>query len=196
MRLPPVPSNLVQRLPLVAVILVAFALRLPAAGEPPPGLYHDEAYNGIDAAGVLDGELQLFFPANNGREPLFIYVTSAMVAIVGRSPIAPRLAAALLGTLSVAAVFAAGRVLFGPRVGLIGAALLAVAPWPVILGRVGFRAGSLIVVLTLAVAATELGRTRWRLRALPAGSAQHLGRDAPPKEPTGAGWPSAAHWPG
>jgi len=46
---------------MVAVLLVATALRLVAFGQIPPGLYHDEAYHGLDALQILDGHLSLYF---------------------------------------------------------------------------------------------------------------------------------------
>ena len=68
------------------------AVRAAAFGRIPPGLYHDEAYNGLDALRVLDGDLSLFFSANNGREPAFIYLIGISVGMLGRSPFAVRLA--------------------------------------------------------------------------------------------------------
>jgi 4-amino-4-deoxy-L-arabinose transferase-like glycosyltransferase len=155
-----VPPSRASRCLLLLILVVAFALRLPAPGLPPPGLYHDEAYYGIDAAGVLGGDVHLYFPANNGREPLFIYLAAGFIAVLGHTPAALRLASAFVGTATVTAVFAAGRGLFDRRTALVAAALVAVAPWPVILGRVGLRAGMLPLVLALAIAATARARGR------------------------------------
>jgi len=135
---------------MVAVLLVATALRLVAFGRVPPGLYHDEAYHGLDALGILQGHLSLYFPANNGREPLFIYLVGLAVGVLGRSPFALRMAAFPVGLLTVAATAAMGRALFSRRVGLLGAAVLAVTLWHVHLSRIGFRA----ILLPLFVALT------------------------------------------
>ncbi len=94
----------------------AAALRLAALDHLPPGLYRDEAYNGLDALSVLAGQRPLFFTANNGREPLFIYLAAAAVAAWGRSPGALRLVLALAGTLTVPAIYWLGRELYGRRV--------------------------------------------------------------------------------
>lgn len=142
------------------MVAAAFALRLVAIESLPPGLYRDEAYYGLDAAGVLSGDLRLYFPANNGREPLFVYWVAGFVAMLGRTPVAVRLAAVAAGALMVAATYAMTARLFGRRAALLAAALAAAAPWPVILGRVGFRAGTLPLVLALAVAATARGAQR------------------------------------
>ena len=125
--------------------------RFVKLGSMPPGLYHDEALNGIDAWRVLQGERPIFFTANNGREPLFVYGIAMAMSLLGRTPVAVRLPAAILGTLLVPATFMMARALFGEWVGLWSAWLIAVAPWPVNLSRIGLRAISMPLVLSVAV---------------------------------------------
>ncbi len=153
----------------VLILLVAAALRLGAIGQIPPGLYHDEAYYGLDAVDVLRGHPQVYFPANNGREPLFIYLVAGTIGLLGRSPFALRLTSAFVGILTVAATAAAGRALFSRRVGLLAAAVLAVTLWHVHLSRVGFRAVTLPLLLALTVwmgaRAVRTGRLRLWLAA-------------------------------
>jgi len=136
---------------MVVVLLVAAALRLVACGQAPPGLYHDEAYNGLDALDILNGQFSLYFPANNGREPMFIYLIALTVEALGKSPFALRLAAFPVGVLTVAATAALGRALFSRRVGLLAAAVLAATLWHVHLSRVGFRAVLLPLFTALTV---------------------------------------------
>jgi 4-amino-4-deoxy-L-arabinose transferase-like glycosyltransferase len=124
--------------------MVAFA-------EVPPGFYRDEAYHGLDALDQLQGKLALYFPANNGREPLFIYLVTVSVGLLGRSPFAVRLPALFAGLVTVAATAAMGRVLFSRRVGVVSAAVLAVTLWHVHLSRIGFRAVLLPMLMALAV---------------------------------------------
>jgi len=137
--------------PLLAVIALATALRFWALGSIPPGLYHDEAFNGLDALGVLTGDRPVFFETNNGREPLFIYLVALSVAALGRSPGAIRMTAALLGTLTVAATYVTTRAMFNRRIGLLAAAITGLTLWHVNLSRIGFRAVAmpLFVALTL-----------------------------------------------
>jgi len=126
---------------MVAVLLVATALRVCAFGEIPPGLYHDEAQHGIDAVSILEsGNIPLYFTANNGREPLFIYLDTLAVGILGRSPFALRIPSFFIGVLTVAATAAIGRVLFSRRVGLLASAILAITLWHVHLSRTAYRA--------------------------------------------------------
>jgi len=155
---------------MVLTLLLATALRLPALGRVPPGLYHDEAYNGLDALKILDGDLSLYFAANNGREPLFIYLVALWIGLLGRSPFALRLAAFAPGLLTVAATYAAARALFTRRVGLLSAAVLSVTLWHLHLSRVGFRAVLLPLFIALTLWQGALGwRTGRRRHWLAAG---------------------------
>lgn len=131
----------VERALLLLLLLAGAGLRLWDAGRTPPGLYHDEAQNGLDAVTVLEtGDVPLYFPANNGREPLFIYLVTASVALLGRSPLAVRLPSFFVGFLTLAATYDLARVLWGRRAGRWALAVLAVTLWHVHLSRVGFRA--------------------------------------------------------
>ena len=51
----------------LGLLILAAALRFIRLDQLPPGLYHDEAYEGLDALRVLDGQTPIYFPANNGR---------------------------------------------------------------------------------------------------------------------------------
>ncbi|MBN1953668.1 MAG: glycosyltransferase family 39 protein [Anaerolineae bacterium] len=156
---------------MVVLLLAAAALRLVAFDALPPGLYHDEAYHGLDALDILAGRLALYFPANNGREPLFIYCVAAAVGLLGQSPFALRIAAVPVGILTVAATAAMGRALFSRRVGLLAASVLAVTLWHVHLSRVGFRAVLLPLAIALFVtAAARAGRSGRRAHWFLAGA--------------------------
>lgn len=146
----------------LAITLLAAALRFPALGQAPPGLYQDEAWNGLDALQVLQGERPLYFAANNGREPLFIYLVALAVGAFGPSPVAIRLVAAILGTLTIPATYALGRTWFNRRVGLLAAAILAITFWHVHLSRIGFRAVALPLCTALALAVGWRGLTEDR----------------------------------
>lgn len=148
----------------ILIILVGVALRFYALGDLPHGIYHDEAYYGLDAVSVLEGARPIFFPANNGREPLYIYILSLSVAAFGRTPFGLRFASAVIGTLTMPVTYWLGQTLFNRRVGLLAMAVCAVTFWPVALSRVSFRAGALPLFLGLAIALGWLGLSR---RSLP-----------------------------
>jgi 4-amino-4-deoxy-L-arabinose transferase-like glycosyltransferase len=134
---------------LLLALSTAVLFRFWQLGEWPPGLYRDEAYNGLDALNVLNGQHALFFPANNGREPAYIYLSALAVGLFGPSVWALRLGAALVGSLTTIPVFLLGRSWFGLQVGLLAAWLWAITLWPVHLGRIGLRAGLLVPCLAL-----------------------------------------------
>ena len=91
-----------QRSLLLVTVLVAAFLRLYQLDLLPPGLFYDEAYNGLDVRGILSGaQFPLYFSGNNGREPLFLYLQSLVVAGLGYTPYALRVTAALIGIASV-----------------------------------------------------------------------------------------------
>ena len=136
-------------LPLLLITVLAAVLRLCALGNLPPGLYHDEAYNGLDALAVIGGQRPVFFEANNGREPFFIYLVALAVSLLGRTAFAIRVVSAVLGILTVPVTYAAGKELFGRRVGLAAAFFTATTFWHINVSRVGFRAVSLPLFIAL-----------------------------------------------
>ena len=142
---------------MLLVVAVAAALRFWALGCVPPGLYHDEAFNGLDALGVLEGERPVFFEANNGREPLFIYLVAVSVAVLGRSPGAIRIVAALLGTLTIPATYLMAKAMFNRRIGLLAAAITGLTLWHVNLSRIGFRTVAMPLLVALALWQLWLG---------------------------------------
>lgn len=153
------------------ILGVAVLLRFAALGDAPPGLYQDEAVNGLDALRVLEGHTPLYFEANNGREPLYTYLAALSTGLFGSSAFALRLPAALLGVLAVPATYALGRVWFDRRVGLLAAAALAVMLWHVHLSHLAFRAVALPLFTALALAAGTHGLRRGKRWALVMGGA-------------------------
>lgn len=155
---PPYP----QWLDIALITALAAALRFAAIGNLPPGLYRDEAFNGLDALGVLGGRFPLFFEANNGREPLFIYLVAAAVGLLGRSPGALRLVSAVAGTLTVPATYALARAWFDRRTAALAAFLCATTIWTVNLSRIAFRAVLLPPLTAASLTLLWIGLTRRR----------------------------------
>jgi len=160
------PSWWQKQWPTAVVILLTFAaaaVRFWALDRLPLGIYRDEAYEGLDALQVLDGKFSLFFTANNGREPLFVYLISPLIAVFGRSALALRLLPALAGVLLIPAVYALGSELFGKPVGVFAAALASFSVWAVNLSRLALRATLLpVVTATMLLCLTRgLRLRRW-----------------------------------
>jgi 4-amino-4-deoxy-L-arabinose transferase-like glycosyltransferase len=130
---------------LILILLVATALRVVALDTLPPGLYHDEAFYGLDALSILRGAgFPIFFEGNGGREPFFIYAQTLSLGVFGATPWALRISAAFFGVLTVATFFVLVRALTGGRyaneVALVAAAGLATSYWHLHFSRVGWRA--------------------------------------------------------
>ncbi len=128
-------------LALVAILVLAAFLRFWQVGTLPPGLYHDEAYNGLDALSLLQGKsfpqfyegwelyaadahadrsaeerrFPIFFEGNYGREPLHVYLMALSVRLLGATPFALRAVPAAAGVLAVLTTFLAAKALFNVR---------------------------------------------------------------------------------
>jgi 4-amino-4-deoxy-L-arabinose transferase-like glycosyltransferase len=162
----------------IVLLLTALALgvRLHRLQEIPPGLYIDEAANGVDVLGVLDGQHPIFFERNNGREPLFIYLQALISALLGATPFALRLASALAGAVTIPAVYWMAREAFAgdpdsERFMFYGldvragwtALFLALSYWHLSLSRVGLRV--IMLPLLAAITFAWFWRAWWRLKA-------------------------------
>ena len=118
---------------LLAILLLAGFLRFWRLDSLPPGLNHDEAYNGLDALALIDrqtfpifhegwelyaqevhdegptfqSKTPVFLEGNYGREPLVAYLMAASILIGGATPVALRAVVALAGVLAVLSTYGA-----------------------------------------------------------------------------------------
>lgn len=100
-------------LTLGAILTLAFFLRFYLITEIPPGLWPDEAVNGVNAVRALKtGNFKIFYPENNGREGLFINIQALAVKAFGVHPWSLRLVSAAFGTLTVLGLYFAAKELF------------------------------------------------------------------------------------
>jgi 4-amino-4-deoxy-L-arabinose transferase-like glycosyltransferase len=154
-------------LPVVLIVLIGATLRLWQIGALPPGLYRDEAFYGLDGLRVLSGQFSIYFAANNGREGLFMYLLAPAIALLGRTPEALRITSAIVGSLTILAIYFAGRNMFSHRIGVLSAAILAINFWHLAISRVAFRAITLplmlCVLMALIFAALRTNQLRPRL---------------------------------
>jgi len=153
------PSSFILELAIVLGLLaVAAFFRLYDLHVAPPGLYYDEAYHGVDALEVLrTGQWPIFFPHNSGREPLFLWIITLCVAMLGPTVLAIRLPAVLLGLATVPVTYLMVRIMFAGEgcrrsvtLATLTTAWLAVSHWHIHFSRMGFRAVSLPLVEAIA----------------------------------------------
>jgi 4-amino-4-deoxy-L-arabinose transferase-like glycosyltransferase len=161
---------------LVLTLLITAGLRLWQIGTLPPGLHYDEAADTIIAQQIARGEsAPIFVAAYTGKEVLFFYWAALWMKLIGPSAFATRLAAAMLGVLTVAVTYWTVRELFaspfsqrgrgagGEGVALLAMIFIATSFWHVLMSRLGFRsiAEPFIQALALAALFRGLRLNRW-----------------------------------
>jgi len=136
---------------LAAIVALAAGFRLAYIGSLPRGLYPDEAIEGLDALRLIAGERPIYFPDNNGREPLFAYLAAISISFFGRTPGAIRLVNVLAGILTIPGLYLIACSLFNRRIGLLTAFIGAITFWPIMLDRLGTRPPLLPCILSFSV---------------------------------------------
>lgn len=148
---------------LLVGLLLGAALRAQHLSTLSTVVFYDEAAYAVDAASLLDTpRLQAYFPANNGREGLWMAWLAPFLGVFGQQPFALRLAAFFIGVLTLAATYRAGAALLGRRAAAWAVLLLAGLYGHVHLSHMGFRA--LLYPLLGLLALAALLRAHRRLR--------------------------------
>jgi len=168
-----------ERIALLAVLVVAALLRLPALDRIPNGLIPDEALSGYDAYSIAltgrdaYGERLPLFPRSTARlHSLYIYLAVPFVAALGLDEWAVRLPSALAGIATVGVLFCWLRDAFSVPAGALGALLLSISPWHILLSRTGhdWNLVPLMALLTVWISTRALtGRAPFWLAGLVAG---------------------------
>ena len=122
------------------VLLLAGVMRLWRLDNVPPGLTHDEASNGHDAAAVLQGTRPIYFTVGYGHEPLYPYSVAAVMAFLGPTEWSLRLTTVGWGIALILLSYLVARRLLDRRHALLTVAFMAVSFWCVMTSRVGLRA--------------------------------------------------------
>ena len=160
----PAPSAWRRRAPalaIAAIVALAAVLRLAWPGAAPPGINQDEALSGwiawclLKTGHAMTGEAwPVFYTHGIGDNPtmLYFYTLLPFQALFGLDVWTTRLPAALAGIAAVWLAWDVGRRLFDTRTGLLAALFLALAPWSVLLGRLGFGASQCPFFALLPVA--------------------------------------------
>ncbi len=165
-------SRVLRRWSLFLLLAVAAAFRLWLIGSIPPGLFGDEAVDGLDALDVLAGRPQVFFPANYGREGLHMFLVALSFLLFGVNEFALRFPSVIAGLVTVPLTYRLGKELLrhtpleNTPVPLLGAAFLATSFWHVHFSRFGVRGVFTPLMTTLAFWAFWRGVNRRDLRWL------------------------------
>ncbi|HLZ09250.1 MAG TPA: hypothetical protein VKT80_11715, partial [Chloroflexota bacterium] len=79
-----------------AILLFAAAVRLIDIDWLPPGLFQDEAVNGVNVFTILAGHFQIYY---GEREPLFMYAMALVSLALNPTPVALRVTAGLFSVV-------------------------------------------------------------------------------------------------
>jgi hypothetical protein len=153
-------SNRWGLLTLVCIIAFGAYFRLQSLEATPPEMTSDHVEKLLDSQRVANGETNVFFANNGGREPTQMYLMALLTQLPGidMNFTALKLLSALEGILLLPLIYWLGREVVGREdrrlgtlVGLAAAALVAASYWHVALSRLGLR-----IVLTTLVASALL----------------------------------------
>jgi DNA-binding beta-propeller fold protein YncE/4-amino-4-deoxy-L-arabinose transferase-like glycosyltransferase len=123
-----------------ALCALGIACRIVHFSSVPGGMNHDAAFNGMYALGVLQGAPYTpYISAAWGRETLFMYLCTPLVAWLGNVPEPIQIAATLVAVATLPVFYLFARALFPARVALTALAFLAVSGWHGVFSRVGWR---------------------------------------------------------
>lgn len=160
-------------LALAAIIALGAYFRLHDLAATPPEMTSDHVEKLLDSQRVADGELDIFFANNGGREPTQMYLMALLAQLPGieMNFTTLKLLTALEGLLALPLLWWLGREIVGRDdrrlgniVGLALAALVAASYWHAALSRLGLR-----IVLTTLIATLLLiylsRAMRWNRRA-------------------------------
>ncbi len=162
-RLPRHRPSLMASIPFLLFVL-AIVPRLWQAADLPYGLWFDEAQGALEVRRVFHQGTYTPILNTYGKDTSgFFYLISGLSLFLGDTILAARTAAALVGALTVPAVYLLGRELYGWRVGLAAGLLLVFMRWHLNFSRLGFNPISLPLCATLAfwLLARAVHRRQW-----------------------------------
>jgi 4-amino-4-deoxy-L-arabinose transferase-like glycosyltransferase len=124
-----------------AIWILGIVLRFYDLAQLPPGLWFDEALNGLNALSLIEEQpLRLgFIYEGLPQEPLFMYLIAGLFLVFGASGLVIRLTSAVIGSLTIPLLYYVVRENAGRRVALLSALCFALLRWHVHFSRIGFR---------------------------------------------------------
>ena len=143
------------------IVLLAAVLRVVWLDVLPFGVWYDEAEYGLQAQRILnDPQFRPIFEGAINGPAHYLYLVAGSFDWFGVSAESIRLVNVAFGVLTVLAGYGVGSELFGRRVGLVLASLLAVSSWLITLSRLGMHSTSTTPFFTLVTLAFVLRALR------------------------------------
>ena len=147
----------------LTILLVGSFFRLYRLRTMPWGLSQDEVGNASISLGVLEDGGAPFLQGGYGHEPFFHYLQAGTITLFGDNAIGIRMAAVIVGTVFLSLLYVLVADLFGRFAAWVALAAAAISWWPIVFSRIGIRAISLPLVLTLGVICMWRGTKRRNL---------------------------------
>lgn len=160
-----IPGKYWELAALAVILLAALLFRTVNLSTLPAGFHGDEAVIGLEAQRILDeGHIGVYSKRAAGQPTGPIYLVAGSVRLFGETAFAVRIVPALLGTVTVLALYIVMRRNFGVGPALIGACILAVMSWHIHFARIGYpvAAWPLLAVLIAGAVAEAVRRGDWR----------------------------------
>jgi len=136
-------------LALLGIMLLGAFYRLYKIDLIPAEMGCDLPHNYNNIRMILRKEFLIFFPSVPGREALFFYLAAPFCRLFGLNHTTIKMAASLIGVLTLPVVYLLGKELFNREVGLYAAFFLSISHWHIILCRVGYRASTVPPLIAL-----------------------------------------------
>ena len=138
----PARERLSRPVLILFIVLVTFALAVRAVDNThiTATLTGDEGTTGLTAIAFRQGVANnIFSVGHRGFPLLYFFLQSLPIGLFGRTVAALRISSALVGALTVGAVFLAGNALFGRRTGLLAAIFLSAFHFHIHFSRIGLN---------------------------------------------------------
>ena len=134
-------EKMVWNLLLLAVFGITLFFRLYRTDSIPAEPFSDHAEKILDVYDISQGDTNIFFVRNTGREGFQMYWTYLVANLFGTglSFLSLKLGTALLGIFTLPYIFLLGREFGNERAGLFALFLFGIAYWPNVISRIGLR---------------------------------------------------------
>lgn len=126
---------------IVGVLGFTTFFRLNQIDNIPGQPFSDHAEKILDVYDISQGQYNIFFQRNTGREAIQMYWTFGITKVFGTgfSFLSLKLGTALLGILTLPYIYMLGKEFGSPRAGLFALFLFGIAYWPNVISRMGLR---------------------------------------------------------
>jgi len=125
---------------IVALLLLAWGLRLCCLDTVPPGWRDDELINIHALSGeLLKGNFPLYFTGASGHEPLYHWLHAGVHAVLGFNVLSAHLLSVAFGILTIVLTYTLARRLFGRAVAITASLALTTSFWSLMYSRTAIR---------------------------------------------------------